>query len=274
MISLCGAFLRSLPISIIALLIFSCVGYASEQMTSARPLESGKLGISIYGTKTTEKDLQFHLRGSDLIQVPLQGGGTAQFFSRGNTDLKFQGESRSTIAKITWRPFDGLQYALTAGLGDFELKIPSGPVTNHLQNTSPGTILGAGLSWTVMTNTPVTPAVAVSLGYTRSDYKMGRLKSGGNAPLRVDQKFSLEEWQAGVAVSRRWKKWEPSAGLRFLRHTSTLWDLSAAEKVKGTRNGISPYANLRWEFLPKESLVLEVSGVDEIVLAAGLAIGF
>jgi hypothetical protein len=125
-----------------------------------------------------------------------------------------------------------------------------------------------------MTDTPVTPAVALSLGYTRSDYRMGRLKSGGDVPLKVDQKFSLEEWQAGVAVSKRWKKFEPSAGLRMMRQVATLWDLSTAEKVQGSRDGVSPYAGLRWEFLPREAIMIEAYGVDEVGFSAGLAIGF
>ncbi len=267
-------FVRRFSLVVFFLSALSSSLLASEQILNGRPLESGKFGLAVYGVQSTQKDLEFHLRGSGLIQVPLQGGGTAQFFAQGNTDLKFDAEAQSTIAKLSWRPFDGLQYNFTAGVGDMELKIASGPATNQLQNTSPGTILGAGFMWTLMTDTPVSPAVGLWVDYRRSDYRIGRLRSGGSAPLKVDQKFCLEEWQAGIALSKRWKKFEPTAGIRLLRQTSTLWDLSSAEKVSGVRNGVSPYANLRWEFLPRESLMVEVSGVDEVSLAAGLAIGF
>jgi len=247
---------------------------AYEQMRSARALESGKWAASVYGVHREQKDLEFRLGSSGLVQVPLSNGTTAQLFSSGNTDLLFDGEGDATMAKITWRPFDGLHYIFTAGLGDYELRIPSGAVTNKLENSAPGIIWGMEAGWNILTDTLVTPAVLVSLGYLRSDYDIRRLRSGGSAPVAVSQDFTLEEWQGSVSVSKRWKKLDPYAGLRFFRQNSRLFDTVTAERVRGSRDGFSPYAGLRFEFLGRESVVLEAAFADETVLAAGLAVGF
>jgi hypothetical protein len=246
---------------------------ASEQMRPAGVLEAGKWGASLYGLRAKQNDLEFSVGGADLIQVPLKGGGTSQFFSNGDTKLQFDGEATSAILRLTWRPADGLQYGLRFGTGDYAVRVPSGPVVNELSNAAPGRIWGADAQWTVVSNSPVTPAVALDLGYARSDYRLDRFQAGGSVSA-VDQRFALEEWQFGVSASYRWRRLEPFGGLRFFRQTSILRDAATAETVRGDRDGFSPYAGLKLEFLPRESLVVEVSGADETLVAAGLAVGF
>jgi hypothetical protein len=246
---------------------------ASEQMRPANVIESGRWAAAFYGVRSEQKDLEFRVRGADLIQVPLKSGGTAQFFANADTDLAFDGEGTSAVLKLTWRPASGLQYTFKAGTGDYEIRVPSGSVVNVLENGPAGLLWGAEVGWTMISDTPVTPAVALLLGYSRSDYRMERLRSGG-APVAVSQRFSLEEVQGSVAASKRWKRFEPYGGLRFFRQSVVLYDSALAERVRGGREGWSPYAGLRWEFLPRESLVLEVAGADETLFAAGLSIGF
>ncbi len=267
-------FSRASAILFLAFLCLPGPARGSEQMRSAAALEAGKLAVSVYGARVEHKDLEFHLKGADLIQVPLKGGGTAQFFSNSDTDLQFDGEGTAAYVRLTWRPFDGLHYGFRLGAGDYELRVPSGSVVNTLENGRAGRIWGADLGWTFLNNTPVSPALALSLGYMRSDYGMTRLVSGANAPVSVDQEFVLEEWQAGLSASKRWKVLEPYAGVRFFRQSSLLRDNATAERVRGTRDGFSPYGGLRWEFLPREALTLEAAGVDEVVVAAGVSIGF
>ncbi|HRY29481.1 MAG TPA: hypothetical protein P5079_05510, partial [Elusimicrobiota bacterium] len=226
------------------------------------------------GGRTVEEDLRFHLGGADLIRVPVQGGGSSQFFADSNADLEFEGEGNNAILRIAWRPGDGLHYIFKAGTGDFELRIPSGPATNEIVNGPPGRIWGAEVGWTLMPDSPVTPALAVSLGYTRADYSMARLKSGSAEPVPVNQRFSLEEWQGAVCVSNRWGRVEPYGGLRMMRHRSTLKDLDAAESVSGVRVGLAPYGGVKFEIFSREALVLEVSGLDETAVTAGIAVGF
>lgn len=247
---------------------------ASEQMRSAQALEAGKLGFSVYTVNRENKDLEFSLGGNDLIQVPLSNGTTAQFLSGSDTELEFDGEGRSTMLSATWRPADGLHYIVKAGLGDYEVRLPSSSVTNVLETASPGTVLGFEAAWNIVSHSPVTPAVSLSLGYTWSDYALRRLKSGGDAPVAVDQRFTLTEWQGALSASKRWKTLDPYAGLRFFRQEATLFDHASAERVRGKRDGYSPFLGLRWEFLPKESLVIEASAADEVVLSAGLSVGF
>jgi hypothetical protein len=255
------------------LLLFSIAARASEQMRGANVLEAGKWAASLYGVRAEQKDLEFSLGGAGLITVPLQGGGTAQFFGGGASSVEFDGEATSAILRLTWRPGDGLQYGLKAGAGDYEVRVPSGAVVNELSNGAPGRIWGADASWTVVSNSPVTPALALGAGYARSDYRIDRLQSGG-AVSAVDQRFVLEEWQAGLTASWRWQRLEPYGGLRFFRQTSVLRDASTAESVRGDRDGFSPFLGLKLEFLPRESLVIEVSAMDETLVALGLAVGF
>lgn len=243
-------------------------------MRSPHTMEGGKLGVAVYGVHAEHDDLEFRLRGADLIQVPLQGGGTAQFFANGNTDLQFEGEGDAAMLQLVWRPANGLHYGLRFGTGDYEVRVPSGSVENVLENASPGTLWGAEVGWTLLSDTPVTPAVGLSLGYNRADYAMRRLRSSGLAPVPVDQRFSLETWQVGVSASNRWKWIEPYAGLRLFRQAAALRDNATAERVRGTRDGFSPYGGLKIEFFPREALVIEVAGVDETLLSAGLAVGF
>lgn len=247
---------------------------ASEQMRSANALESGKLAWSFYAMRFEEKDLQLRLGGSSLIRVPLQGGGTAQFFADADTDLKFDAKGKALMARAVWRPFAGLHYVLKAGAGDMEVRVPSRTVTNILTNATPGRIWGLETGWTLMSDTPVTPAVALSLGFSGSEYNLTRLESGAAAPAAVNQKFSLREWQGGATVSKRWKRFEPYGGMRFFRQQSVLSDSVSADEVSGVRTGFSPFAGFRWEFLPREMLTFEAAGVDERLLAAGLSIGF
>jgi hypothetical protein len=267
-------FLAPLGISTWILFIGRPLGHALETMRSAEALESGKAAVTVYRVQRENKNLEFRLGGPDLIQVPLQGGGTAQFFADSHTDLQFDGEGAATVARVTWRPFQGLHYGLHVGIGDYEVRTPSGSVTNTLRNDSPGILWGASLGWTLTPDTLVTPGVSVEASYARSQYSMKRLQSGANAWVSVDQLFALDEIQAAVAVSNRWGRLEPSAGLRFFRQTSRLHDRPSAARVKGSRDGYSPFVGLRWEFLPRESLVLEATGADEVLWAAGLSVGF
>ena len=96
------------------LLIFSCsaAAVASEQMRPAGVLEAGKFGAALYGVRSEQKGLEFSLGDASQITVPLQGGGTAQFFANADTDLQFDGEATSAMLRLTWRPGDGLQYVL------------------------------------------------------------------------------------------------------------------------------------------------------------------
>jgi hypothetical protein len=249
-------------------------GSAAEILRSARPLESGKSELIFYGLNRSNKNLKFNLSGSSLIQVPLSGGGTAQFFAAGDTSLRFRGEGRSNHASLTWRPGDGLQYNFRLGTGNYELKVPSGSSFNRIQSVSPGIIWGFGAGIPLMTDTLVTPAVSVGLSYSRSDYRMGRLKSGFNAPVSISQHFSLEEYQTEVRVSKRWKRWEPTIGLNVFRQKAFLIDRESAERVQGYRDGLSPFVNLIWEIFPREFIVVEVSGLDEMRFAAGLSVRF
>jgi len=248
--------------------------FASELMHSASNLESGKLGVSVYST-FVENDLNLEITSSDLIQVPIQGGGNAQFFSDSNKEVEIEGEGRSTIAVFTLRPWDGLHYSLKLGLGNnYEVKVPSVSVKNELSNSSQGFIWGLGARWMLVSHSPVTPAVSIEFGYTQSIYDFDRFQSGSDAASKVDYKFMIDEIQAALTVSKRFKRVEPYGGLKLIRQTTTLRDNVTLENAKGVSDVYAPFLGVQWQLFQKEKLNLEASIGDETLIAFGLNIGF
>ena len=97
-----------------------------------------------------------------------------------------------------------------------------------------------------------------------------RRRVPGAPPAAVDQDFSLVEWQVSLQAGNRFGRWEPSAGVRVFRQFSTLHDGSSGERVSGRRDGVSPFAGLRFSLLPGESIIIEVAALNHRLKELGL----
>ncbi|HOW28956.1 MAG TPA: hypothetical protein PK876_10710, partial [Elusimicrobiota bacterium] len=77
---------------------------ASEQMRSADSMETGSWAVSFSGSQGRHEGLQFHVGGTDLIQIPLSGGATAQVFGCGHgCRVRWKASYRSAEAELAAR---------------------------------------------------------------------------------------------------------------------------------------------------------------------------
>ena len=86
--------------------------------------------------------------------------------------------------------------------------------------------------------------------------------------------YQEEEIQGALNFSRRWKTFEPYAGLKILRTIATMVDQSTKGKIKGSNDGVSPFVGIQWDLADRESIVLEGSFADEESFSASMKVQF
>ena len=246
---------------------------ASEIFSSAEMLEAGSGAVSVFGQVIETKPV-VELSGVSAISVPLSGGGSSTIFSSSEAELEMEQRLSQVVASFEIRPREGLRYKFKAGqVREFDLEFSSGSQTNKLQSSNDGYVWGVGLAGRIAPGSMVSTAICWEVAYTQTNIDIDRFE-GGPVVLPIDQNWRQEEVQGSMNFSRRWKMLEPFAGLKLARVMNRLKDKGSKAIVRGSNETIAPFVGLAWAVTDKESLVVEVSFVDEESITAGFKVQF
>jgi hypothetical protein len=240
---------------------------ASEVALPAAQIESGKCSFFVLNSFSSEK-LNFKVESRDEIKV-----GNNSYFSQVTNDLESDGAMNAVLAKLVINPDNGLYYWLKAGIGAYNLEIPSLNAKNKLSGQDKGWLCGFGARKLLFPDTLVSPAIAFDLGITRAEYGIDTFRSGSSAPVAVSNRLDITELQAGFVVSKKIKRVEPYGGLKVYRKTVMLSDKTGFSNVSGTKDGAGVFLGVRLNFHRYEALVIEGSLGGDTDFSVGLNIG-
>lgn len=254
---------------------FSCFWAAGKAradvlMTSARQMQEGSLKLLVFHQGMEDQDLNFKIAGPGISSTAPAGG----FFpsaSSGNSPA--QGDQNAIGIKVVYQPWENLQYYASATAGHFTLRTSSVTTVNTLSGDRLGFGYGFGVKAVVAPDSIVTPAFAVDLGLSRSRYFMSRLEGGG-AGGGTNQRFDLFQYHVAIEASHQFKKFEPFGGVRWVRLTSHLKDLSDSSRVSGHKDVTTPFVGVRVPVFSKESLVAEASFINGLQIGVGVELKF
>ena len=248
---------------------FGCsLVYGAEIFFPSTQIEKGNFTFFLLYGNSSEK-LNFTVNSRDEIKV-----GNNSYFSNVSNDLESDGKSNSVLAKIVANLNDGLYYWLKAGVGSYDLEIPSSAGSNKLSGQDKGMICGFGARKLIVPGTIVTPAVAIDLGMDYSAYGLDSFRAGDLAPVPVTDELEITEFQTDLVISKKIKNLEPYGGFKVYRKIVTLTDKTSFSNVSGTRDDAGLFAGVKIDYCRHEAFVIEGSVGNDTNISAGLNIGF
>lgn len=259
--------MKVLFLSSIAVVAMCSLSLASEVMMPAAQIDKGH-GYIIFLYDHTREKINLTVSGRNSVTA-----GANTFVSDVRNDLTCPGEAHRAIAKVVLNPHDGLSYWLKAGVGSYEIEIPSQTVKNALSSDPHGYIFGIGLKKRLLPDTIVTPALSFELGAERSVYALHRMDTAGQT-TRIDGTLILDELAASVTLSKAFRTVETYGGVNVQRTMTTLRDESALQSISGTNDGAGMFLGAVLKIYPHESIVLEGRYADELRMSAGYRIDF
>ncbi len=207
------------------------------------------------------------------VQVPLTSGSST-IFSGSNIDVETESKSESMLVLVGLKPREALEYHFKIGqVRNYKIEFSSGSHFNTLDALSDGIVWGFGLSGRISPASIVSMGITWQLDYSRSKVDLDRFQSPGIL-TSSNISYQEEEIQGALNFSRRWKTFEPYAGLKILRTIATMVDQSTKGKIKGSNDGVSPFVGIQWDLADRESIVLEGSFADEESFSASMKVQF
>lgn len=263
-----------------AVIFFAGKAGAEPLTVSARQSAARSLRIAGYYRGIQAEDLTFSVGGSGtcttapgvLPAVPFPCGTT------GKTPA--EGSGQAALVKISYQPFDNVQYYATLGAGKYSLSLASVTNTTTLTGDVPGFIYGAGVRGLLMPESIASTALAVDASVTMERYSFNRSQPQTTpAAVNVKDRLDLMRLQLAVQASRRFDfggrwKLEPYGGLKWLRTQAWLKDLNTGDRFGGIQDVVKPFAGISLPFSDNESLFGEAAVVKGYEYAAGLAVRF
>ncbi len=236
----------------LAIAVSGGIANAIELLSPASSMDGKSWGVSAYGR---------HEKTEPNIKI-------------GATDLEFDAKNDVGGLMLTVRPGDYLHYRFLYGVvSNYELQVDSGGFVNRHESHSDGYQYGFGARWNAMPQTSVSVGIALDLTYLHKKVDFDRLSSNGVvSPL--DERLKQDEFQGAVNFSKRWKQLEPYGGLKLNYVQTEIFDRATLTRSHGNSDDWSPFVGLKWEFFPKESLIVEGSFADEESFSAGVNIQF
>lgn len=248
--------------------------------TTARQASSGSLKLLVYHQGIADQSVNFTINGAGTCTAAPPSGAVS--FACGQAgDVEAKGSGGAGLVKIVWQPWERFQYYAHFGVGDYSLSVPSTTISNLLTGDSRGLIYGAGIKASVVPDTIVTPAIALDLSLTQSNYNFNRRFPGGTpgASGNIDHRLILMTYQFAVEASHlftldeHWKL-EPYGGIKWTRVEADLKDLVDGAHAGGKQDTASPFLGLRVPAGDHEAFFAEASFVDGYHYGAGLELRF
>ena len=223
--------------------------------------------INDSGTCSTQNNLSFSCGGSGSIAGKGSGG--------------------AGMLKVIWQPWERFQYYAMVGAGDYSMSVPSATVTNVYTGDNSGRIYGAGLKASIVPDTIVaadgypTPAIALDLSMTRSQYDFNRRNTMGASSVSasIAQRLVLMTYQFAVEASHLFTvdqnlKCEPYGGVKWTRVQADMKDRGDGSHAGGQQDTVSPFLGLRIPVEDHEAFFAEASFIDGYHYGAGLELRF
>lgn len=248
--------------------------------TTARQASSGSLKLLVYYQGVADQSINFSINGAGTCTAAPPSGGVS--FACGQSgDVEAKGSGGAGLVKVVWQPWERFQYYAHFGAGDYSLSVPSTTISNLLTGDSRGLIYGTGIKASVVPDTIVTPAIALDLSLTQSNYNFNRRFPGGTPGVsgNIDQRLILMTYQFAVEASHlftldeHWKL-EPYGGIKWTRVEADLKDLVDGAHAGGKQDTASPFLGLRVPAGGHEAFFAEASFVDGYHYGAGLELRF
>ena len=240
-------------------------------MAPARQAGEGSVRLTAFVAGVSDEGLLFHANGTGSASTSTTG---TLFSSQSGSDVDAQGGGSQLFFKLSAQPFEGFEYSLIGGLGHYGVKVPSASATSDLTGDRVGTTVGAGIRWTMVPDTLVTPAAALDVSALHSQFSLTRLDVPGAGGQNVDERLTLDRLQAALVLSKRWGSWEPYGGVKWLRTFAKLKDLSTSETAGGTKDATIPFLGARFKAFERESLVAEAAFTNGFQVGGGVEIKF
>jgi hypothetical protein len=248
--------------------------------TSARQASSGSLKLLAYYQGVNDQSVNFSIAGSGACTAAPPNGAVT-FACGASGDIEANGSGGAGLVKLVWQPWERFQYYALFGKGNYTLSVPSATVTNVLTGDNYGLIYGAGFKASIVPDTLVTPAIALDLSLTRSDYNFNRRFPGGTPGVSgdINQRLVLMTYQFGVESSHlfvldeHWKL-EPYGGIKWMRVEADLKDLIDGSHAGGKQDTVSPFLGLRVPIEDHETFFAEASFVNGYQYGGGLELRF
>lgn len=249
-------------------LVFSSLTYSSEIMFPATQIETRLGSLAVYSANS-EKKFNFQVKSDDEIKAV-----GYSIFKNVTNDIESSGKGSSITAKYIVSISAKRSLWLKAGLGNYEIELPSTTVKNNLSGGEQSYIFGVGYRSRLFPDTIVSPAISVEFGVNYESYKLNKLKQSDSVSYAIDKKLELLNMQAAVVVSKRIPFIEPYGGLKVFRTNATITDNLNSVSASGIRDNASLFLGAKADLFDKQALMVEVSFVGETTLAAGWNIYF
>lgn len=277
--------------------VFAVVGAASGQLlaTSARQLSEGSLRLETFYQGTQDRTIRFDVGNPGAGTCTAQGG--LQFGCATSSRVDAKGSGGMGVVKLTYQPWETLQYYGSVGVGDFTLNVPSATVNNHLTGDNPGIMATFGVKAVIQPDTDYTPAIALDGSISDTHYWFNREEVGpqaGGGPASINETLNLWQYQVALEVSHVFKfsdNWggpvdkqhpisvrnfalEPYGGVKWVKTQADLHDLQNGGHTGGQIDVVSPFVGARFPLYEHETLFVEASFVEGYQYAGGMEIRF
>ncbi|MEK7745013.1 MAG: hypothetical protein AAB578_11575 [Elusimicrobiota bacterium] len=234
----------------------------------------------VYYQGVQDQALNFAVTGSGVCTGP--STITVVSFPCGSTgETKAEGSGGAVLLKLIFQPHEGFQYYLSAGAGDYSLRVASVSVVNSLTGDRPGFLYGAGARAVLVPDTLSAPGFALDASLSWQRYYFNELQPGRTAAqTQIDQRLDLMQTQVAVETGHLFKPlgWsvgvEPYGGVKWVRSQAWLKDLAGGGRVGGMKDAVTPFLGVELPIYEKEGLFAEASFLGGIQYAAGLNIRF
>lgn len=259
-------------VALSAVLLFPNGVSAQMLGTSARQLSQGTLVTTVYFQGISEQRLLFSITdAANCLSAPTTPpqGPPVPFPCSSTGDLDARGFGQALLVKFSYQPSErGLIFYATAGVGDYRVKVESTTVFNSSVEDQAGFLTSFGAKAVIIPDTIVSPAIALD-----ASVGLQRYFGGG-------RRLDLMQLQIAMEVSHRFVlkdpafTIEPYGGVKWLRTQAYLKTIATGSRVGGYQQTVSPFIGFKIPFFENDSVFAEVSFVNGIQYASGLAIRF
>lgn len=235
--------------SLLAIALSGAAVCAQTLGSSARHIEQGSWRASVRYEGVLNEDLKF-------------GAGSSEA----------EGSGEAVITKLELQPYERMQYYLSGGVGNYRLS--SSTLTATGDNL--GFIVGGGIKVLAMSESLVTPAIAIDAGVSLESYRFSR--SNGAQPF-IAERLELLRTHVALEGSKRFEldeniTVEPYGGVKWMRTRATSKELNGTDRQAGNQDTVSPFVGLSLPVFGREGFFAEASFINGIHYGVGLNIGF